>query len=59
VLVSGAAGTRSTSFRQAWESAPRYWWRTLRSAMGASGRVEDFDHDQIDRALDVNLRAPI
>jgi len=29
------------------------------AALPASGRVEDFDHDQIDRALDVNLRAPI
>jgi short-subunit dehydrogenase len=29
------------------------------AALPASGRVEDFDHDQIDRALDVNLRAPM
>ena len=29
------------------------------AALPASGRVENFDHDQIDRALDVNLRAPI
>jgi len=29
------------------------------AALPASGRVEDFDHDEIDRALDVNLRAPI
>jgi uncharacterized protein len=29
------------------------------AALPASGRVEDFDPDQIDRALDVNLRAPI
>lgn len=29
------------------------------AALPASGRVEDFDHEQIDRALDVNLRAPI
>ena len=29
------------------------------AAVPASGRVDDFDHDQIDRALDVNLRAPI
>lgn len=29
------------------------------AALPASGRVDDFDHDQIDRALDVNLRAPI
>jgi uncharacterized protein len=29
------------------------------AALPASGRVEDFDPEQIDRALDVNLRAPI
>ena len=29
------------------------------AALPASGRVEDFDHDQIDRAIDLNLRAPI
>lgn len=29
------------------------------AALPASGRVEHLDHDQIDRALDVNLRAPI
>jgi short-subunit dehydrogenase len=29
------------------------------AALPASGRVEDFGHDEIDRALDVNLRAPI
>jgi short-subunit dehydrogenase len=29
------------------------------AALPASGRVEDFDHEEIDRALDVNLRAPI
>ena len=29
------------------------------AALPASGRVEDFDHDEIDRALDVNLRVPI
>jgi short-subunit dehydrogenase len=29
------------------------------AALPASGRVDDFDPDQIDRALDVNLRAPI
>ena len=29
------------------------------AALPASGRLEDFDHGQIDRALDVNLRAPI
>jgi short-subunit dehydrogenase len=29
------------------------------AALPASGRVEDFDHEQIDRAIDVNLRAPI
>ncbi len=29
------------------------------AGLPASGRVEDFDPDQIDRALDVNLRAPI
>jgi short-subunit dehydrogenase len=29
------------------------------AALPASGRVEDFDPDQIDRAIDVNLRAPI
>jgi uncharacterized protein len=29
------------------------------AALPASGRVEDFDPDQIDRALEVNLRAPI
>jgi short-subunit dehydrogenase len=29
------------------------------AALPASGRVEDFDHDEIDRALDVNLRAPM
>jgi short-subunit dehydrogenase len=29
------------------------------AALPASGRVEDFDHDEIDRALDVNLRAPV
>jgi short-subunit dehydrogenase len=29
------------------------------AALPASGRVDDFDHDEIDRALDVNLRAPI
>ncbi len=29
------------------------------AALPASGRLEDFDSDQIDRALDVNLRAPI
>jgi short-subunit dehydrogenase len=29
------------------------------AALPASGRVEDFGHDDIDRALDVNLRAPI
>jgi uncharacterized protein len=29
------------------------------AALPASGRVEDFEPDQIDRALDVNLRAPI
>jgi short-subunit dehydrogenase len=29
------------------------------AALPASGRIEDFDPDQIDRALAVNLRAPI
>jgi uncharacterized protein len=29
------------------------------AALPASGRLEDFDPDAIDRALDVNLRAPI
>ena len=29
------------------------------AALPASGRVEEFDPEQIDRALDVNLRAPI
>lgn len=29
------------------------------AALPASGRIEDFDPDQIDRALDVNLRAPM
>jgi uncharacterized protein len=29
------------------------------AALPASGRVDDFDPDEIDRALDVNLRAPI
>jgi uncharacterized protein len=29
------------------------------AALPASGRVEDFDHEQIDRAIDVNLRAPM
>jgi short-subunit dehydrogenase len=29
------------------------------AALPASGRVEDFDPEQIDRALDVNLRAPV
>ena len=29
------------------------------AALPASGRVEDFGHDESDRALDVNLRAPI
>jgi uncharacterized protein len=29
------------------------------AALPASGRVEDFEPDQIDRSLDVNLRAPI
>jgi short-subunit dehydrogenase len=29
------------------------------AALPASGRVEDFDHEEIDRALDVNLRAPM
>jgi short-subunit dehydrogenase len=29
------------------------------AGLPASGRVEDFNHEQIDRALDVNLRAPI
>jgi short-subunit dehydrogenase len=29
------------------------------AALPASGRVEDFEPDEIDRALDVNLRAPI
>jgi short-subunit dehydrogenase len=29
------------------------------AALPASGRVEDFEPDQIDRALDVNLRAPV
>ena len=29
------------------------------AALPASGRVDDFEPDQIDRALDVNLRAPI
>ncbi len=29
------------------------------AALPASGRVEDFDPEEIDRALDVNLRAPI
>jgi short-subunit dehydrogenase len=29
------------------------------AALPASGRVEDFELDEIDRALDVNLRAPI
>jgi len=29
------------------------------AALPASGRVDDFSHDEIDRALDVNLRAPI
>ncbi len=29
------------------------------AGLPASGRVEDFDHEQIDRAIDVNLRAPI
>jgi len=29
------------------------------AALPASGRVDDFDPEQIDRAIDVNLRAPI
>lgn len=29
------------------------------AALPASGRIEDFDPEQIDRAIDVNLRAPI
>ncbi len=29
------------------------------AALPASGAVDDFSHEQIDRALDVNLRAPI
>jgi short-subunit dehydrogenase len=29
------------------------------AALPASGRVEDFDPDEIDRAIDVNLRAPV
>jgi short-subunit dehydrogenase len=29
------------------------------AALPASGRIEDFDPEEIDRALDVNLRAPI
>jgi short-subunit dehydrogenase len=29
------------------------------AALPASGRVEDFSHEEIDRALDVNLRAPM
>jgi short-subunit dehydrogenase len=29
------------------------------AALPASGSVEDFSHEEIDRALDVNLRAPI
>jgi short-subunit dehydrogenase len=29
------------------------------AALPASGRVEDFEPDQIDRAIDVNLRAPV
>jgi uncharacterized protein len=29
------------------------------AALPASGSVEDFTHEQIDRAIDVNLRAPI
>jgi short-subunit dehydrogenase len=29
------------------------------AALPASGRVEDFEPEQIDRALDVNLRAPV
>ena len=29
------------------------------AALPASGRVDDFDHGEIDRALDVNLRAPM
>lgn len=29
------------------------------AALPASGRLESFDHEEIDRALDVNLRAPI
>ena len=29
------------------------------AALPASGRVEDFEPEQIDRAIDVNLRAPI
>jgi short-subunit dehydrogenase len=29
------------------------------AALPASGRVEDFDPDEIDRSIDVNLRAPI
>ena len=29
------------------------------AALPASGAVEDFTHEQIDRALDVNLRAPV
>jgi len=29
------------------------------AALPASGRIEDFDPDEIDRSIDVNLRAPI
>jgi short-subunit dehydrogenase len=41
------------------EAAGRIDVLVANAALPASGRVDDFDPDQIDRAIDVNLRAPI
>jgi short-subunit dehydrogenase len=41
------------------DAAPAVDLLVANAALPASGRVDDFEPDQIDRALDVNLRAPI
>jgi short-subunit dehydrogenase len=41
------------------EAAGRIDVLVANAALPASGRVDDFDPEQIDRAIDVNLRAPI
>ncbi len=60
---------RRGSYRATWRSAtgPRGLRRrrahvdvlVANAALPASGRLEDFDPEEIDRALDVNLRAPM